>query len=117
MNGTTYLAGSIVLANPAWQPTHLADLDGDGRADIIWRNAAIGETNAWLMNGLAMLRGGRISVPGSSVAAIGDYDGDGRADLVLNNPGTAITEMRLMDGLAVAGAATLITSTAWNVQP
>jgi len=28
-------------------------LDGEARADLIWRNDAIGETALWLMNGLA----------------------------------------------------------------
>jgi hypothetical protein len=31
----------------------LADLNGDGRADLVWRNAATGATVGWLMNGVA----------------------------------------------------------------
>jgi glucose/arabinose dehydrogenase len=117
MNGTSFASGAIVLSNAAWEPKLLGDLNGDGRADIVWRNGATGATNVWLMNGLALASGGSITVAGSAVVASGDYDGDGRADLVWNDAATGVTQLRLMDGLATTGAATLITSTVWNVQP
>ena len=98
-------------------PTHLADLNGDGRADILWRNTVTGATNAWLMNGLALGAGGSITVTGSTVVATGDYNGDGRTDLVWHNPSSGVTEMRLMDGLATDGSAALLTSTVWRVTP
>ena len=36
----------------------MADLNGDGRRDIVWRNARTGDVNAWLMNGLQKSDGG-----------------------------------------------------------
>jgi len=34
-----------------WHPDAIGDFDGDGKADIFWRNVATGETVVWLMNG------------------------------------------------------------------
>jgi len=35
----------------------MADLDGDGKTDVMWRNVITGETYAWLMNGLSIASG------------------------------------------------------------
>jgi hypothetical protein len=29
-------------------------LDGDGKADIVWRNTSTGDVGGWLMNGLTL---------------------------------------------------------------
>jgi len=34
------------------------DFDGDGKADILWRNTTTGQVSVWLINGAAKLSGG-----------------------------------------------------------
>jgi hypothetical protein len=106
-----------VLADANWVPTHAADVTGDGRADLVWRNTATGATNLWLMNGLAMTGGGPVANIGSTVAAVGDYNADGRADLVWHDAATGATELWLMDRLTPLSKATLLVSTWWTVRP
>ena len=37
-----------------WTIVGTGDYDGDGKADILWRNTATGDTYLYLMNGLGV---------------------------------------------------------------
>jgi hypothetical protein len=54
LNGTVYEATVTptpsVLADLNWVPVSTADLDRDGDADLLWRNANSGSLVMWLMN-------------------------------------------------------------------
>jgi len=117
MNGTLFVGGSILLTDPNWTAIKVADLNGDGQSDLLWRYTPSGAVSAWLMNAGGYGSGASITLAGSSVVATGDYNGDGRADIVWNNPATGATEIRLMNGLAPGSSAVVLTSTDWNVQP
>jgi FG-GAP repeat len=39
------------ISDPNWQIARLGDFNGDGTADIVWRNSANGAIVAWFMNG------------------------------------------------------------------
>ena len=52
MNGATQSAGQVVMTDPNWSVTHMADTNGDGKSDLLWRRASDGATALWLMNGL-----------------------------------------------------------------
>jgi hypothetical protein len=57
MDGTTILGGEGYLrtvANTAWRVAQVADFDGDGRADILWRNSSTGENYLYPMSGTAI---------------------------------------------------------------
>lgn len=61
------------------------DLNGDGRADLLWRNTATGQNAVWFMNGSASIGGGLLATVGDpewDIVASDDFDGDGRADLL-----------------------------------
>jgi hypothetical protein len=59
MNGTA-IASSTYLPpiSTAWQVRQLADFNGDGKADILWRETASGSSYLWLMNGATAVGAG-----------------------------------------------------------
>jgi parallel beta-helix repeat protein len=65
----------------------IADIDGDGFADIILRNTQNGDLTVWFMRGLDInemkpWKGGRSNW---RVAGFGDLNGDGRQDVIWQN--------------------------------
>src|SRR4029450_12361347 len=84
----------------------VADYNGDGRTDILWRNATSNRLVSWLMNGLVRVSGdfvtqGGVPIaldPGSTVVAPPDFDGDGDGD-VLVQTSTGALEYRYLNGL------------------
>jgi hypothetical protein len=55
MKGATAVSASYLVPTRVtelrWQIARLADLDGDGKVDILWRNQATGDLVVWHMNG------------------------------------------------------------------
>ena len=37
-----------------WTIAGIGDVDGDGKADLVWRHTSIGDVGGWLMNGLTL---------------------------------------------------------------
>src|SRR5436190_2159001 len=50
MNGLTIASQGVlnVVDDQAWQVKGIGDFDGDGKADILWRNSATGENDVYL---------------------------------------------------------------------
>jgi uncharacterized delta-60 repeat protein len=115
-------SGQMIYTEPdtAWKILAAPDLDGDGKSDILWRNASTGEVYGLLMNGPAVASRGRIWIEPDmawKVVAQGDYDGDGKSDLLWRNESTGEVYMMLMNGLAIALQRTVYeeSNTAWKV--
>ena len=91
------------------------DLNGDGKADIVWRNAS-GEVYIWLMNGLSILSQGSLGVIGNDwqIAGVGDFNGDGKADIVWRNASQVY--ISLMNGMSILGQGVYSVGNDWYIE-
>jgi FG-GAP-like repeat len=109
MNGTTILPGEGYLrtvADQDWQVAGSGDYNGDGRADILWRNSASGENYIYFMNGATIIGEGQVrTVTDQSwrIAGSGDFNGDGRDDILWRNAATGENYVHLMNGASIVG--------------
>jgi len=49
-----------------WQIARLADFNGDGKVDILWRNQTTGDLLVWYMNGITRVSSSSSSPAGSA---------------------------------------------------
>src|SRR6266705_1945401 len=116
MNGlSTASQGSVALVDPAlgWQVQGVGDFDGDGRADILWRNSSTGENYLYAMNGLTIASEGYLRTVADQawqVKGVGDFDGDGKADILWRNTVTGEDYAYFMNGPAIASEGFLNTA-------
>ena len=74
------------LSDTNWHIVGAGDIDGDGKADLIFQHPA-GWMGAWLMNGFQVRATSLLSMhvtsdPLWSALGVGDVNGDGRADIL-----------------------------------
>src|SRR5439155_100917 len=94
------------------------DFDGDGKADILWRNTNTGDIPPFLVSLLPAPR--RAFIPSilttRRAAGVIDFDGDGKADILWRNTSTGDNAIFLMNGFTLTSSA-LIPSvpTTWTI--
>jgi chitodextrinase len=107
MDGTTILPGEGYLrtvADANWGVAGIGDFDGDGKHDILWRDAASGENYLYLMNGTTIVSEGylrTVADPNWRVAGVGDFDGDGKHDILWRNSASGENYLYLMNGTTI----------------
>jgi len=76
------------------------DVDGDGNADILWRNQVTGQNWLWTMNGVAVDESKSLNTIGLhwDIVGRGDFDGDGKSDIFWRNNESGRNYIYLMDG-------------------
>jgi hypothetical protein len=98
--------GNAMALTALVQPRKVgADLNGDTKADLVFRNTSNGATAIWLMNGTAI---GSASFPGGvplvwQIAGVGDVNGDGKADVIWRQSTNGTVAVWLMNGGTITG--------------
>jgi hypothetical protein len=78
-----------------WRARGIADMNGDGKPDIVVQNMSTGDAGVWFMNGLTAIDG-RLFNPGSvpdtkwKIVGTDDFNGDGQTDLLWQHDDNAI---------------------------
>ena len=109
---TTFKAGTYT-STTGWQVQGIGDFNGDGKSDILWRDAVTGKTYIWFMNGSVKAGGGYTestagaytSTTGLQVQGIGDFNGDGKSDILWRDAVTGKTAIWFMKGTERNGGA------------
>ena len=126
MNGTAIkpTEGFIrTVADLTWQVKGVGDFDGDGKADIVWRNSSSGQNYLYLMDGITIkptegyLR--TVTDLDWQIAAVGDYDGDGKADVLWRHATSGDNYLYFMDGTTIKpseGYLRTVPPGSWTVQ-
>jgi hypothetical protein len=120
--GYTNVQAGLYSSTMGWQIQGVGDFNGDGRSDILWRNAETGKTAIWFMNGSVKASSGYTSIQpglytpatGWQIQGVGDFNGDGMSDVLLQYAGTGQTYIWLMNGTVVTGDWTSATPGAYT---
>jgi hypothetical protein len=88
-----------------WRIERATDVDGDGRADLIWRRQGTGENYIWTMDGTTVTSNEgfirTVADPDWDIVATGDYDDDGFGDIVWRHLVTGENYIYFMRGTTI----------------
>ena len=93
-----------------------SDFDGDGRADVLWRNSSTGANAIWRSASQATQQAvASVTDQRWKVSGVGDFDGDGRSDILWRNTGTGANAIWKSANRATQQAVAAVTDQAWQV--
>ncbi len=121
-NGAAFSQSGQIIYNSIlpYKIVAVADFNGDGRSDLLWRHDSTGEVYLMIMNGPAITSEAVIyAEPSASwkIVAAGDYDGNGKSDILWRNVSSGQVYMMLMNGGTISSQGFVYTepNTAWKV--
>ncbi len=125
-----FLTSGGVVAQPdaSWSVAGISDFDGNGGADVLWRNVD-GTLVDWTMKGAVIASGGVLNLGGTavrpdaswSVAGVGDFDGDSRSDILWRNSNGTLVDWAmngsaiLSSGMVTAAGSAVMPDASWSV--
>ena len=124
MNGYQYVTTLSPLEvgpnYPGWRISQVADFNGDGKADLFWRNTETNATAVWIMDGATIQSSAfmfNVDQSWKIVKAI-DLDRDGKTDLVWRNSETGQNAVWLMNGSSLKRGIVLptVTDLSWQIK-
>jgi hypothetical protein len=113
MNGFSVTAGTLLsvprLTDPNWVIAGAGDVNGDGKADVVWQNKADGGLGVWYLNGATVIDTKQLSISAVpdlnwKIHGVGDSSGDAKADLLWLNESTGAVGVWYLDGFVVTGS-------------
>src|SRR5262249_39775597 len=121
LNGAKYLGGaSFGRVSLDWQIVGIGAFNGDGNADILWRNVKTGQVDAWFLNGAKYLGGasfGQVSLDWQ-VVALDDFNRDASPELLCRTVSAGHLDLWFLNGtIQPSGttSGTLPASSDWQV--
>jgi Tol biopolymer transport system component len=110
----------FVSNNPLAPEIPSPDFNGDGKADILWRNQATGQNIVWLMDGTNLTTGVALTPVADAnwdISGTGDFNGDSKEDILWRNSTTGQNIVWLMDGtnLTTGVALTPVADANWSI--
>ena len=104
--------------NPAPGGGGRNDFNGDGYADILWRNHASGAAYLWHMNDATLISHGLILNVAANWTIMdqGDFNGDGRQDILWLNTTTNMAYVWLMNANAIVSHGSPGDIDGWGIQ-
>lgn len=126
MINTTSCSAQISLGTlspkDGWSFEGLADVTGNGKADVVWYNKQTGQTETWMMNGTSTpdyLRKQQDMSSYWDLQAMGDFNGNGKVDMFWRNYGmfsdkTQVWAMNSNSGYSTGSYGTEPTTSGWQ---
>jgi hypothetical protein len=118
MNGANK-KGSVTLGTPSlpasagWSLAAVADFDGNGVADILWKNSNDASLNLWKLGSSGTVSSTQITMQRPSadadIVGVADFNGDGLTDLLWSTPDGSSNTVMMMNGSTVAKKVSLET--------
>jgi hypothetical protein len=104
------------LTDLNWKVIATADFNGNGSADVLWYNAALGRTEIQLSSGISFFnRTLLLQDINWKVAATADFNGDGKADILWYNASQGQTALWLMNGSSILSISNLLSDPNWEL--
>jgi hypothetical protein len=125
MNGASIATLNFYVSVPpgaGWTTVALGDFNGDGKADVFWRNSD-GSNLIWFLDGGTLVSSAFMPAvaPGQGwvPASIADFNDDGIADIFWRNTSSGLNVIWFMNSATLTSAAfqpSVPPSTGWEIQ-
>jgi len=108
-SGTSAISASYITPTPpaGWHVVGSADLNGDGKPDLLFQDSSTGQLAVWYMNG-ASASGASLLTPtppsGWRAVGLADLNGDGKPDIVFQNNSSGQLAVWFLNGITATGA-------------